>query len=71
MADLVVLSFPTMSAADEVIPQLDSLQRENLLQLADWARVVRHDDGKVEVQQAHIRRPLAPRAEPSGACSLA
>src|SRR5262245_22366895 len=53
MADLVVLGFPTMSAADEVIPQLDSLQREHLLQLADWARVVRHDDGKVEVRQGH------------------
>lgn len=53
MADLVVLGFPTMSAADEVIPQLDSMQREQLLQLADWARVIRHDDGKVEVRQAH------------------
>jgi uncharacterized membrane protein len=53
MADLVVLGFPTMSAADDVIPQLDSMQREQLLQLADWARVVRHDDGKVEVRQAH------------------
>jgi uncharacterized membrane protein len=53
MADLVVLGFPTMSAADEVIPQLDSLQREQLLRLADWARVIRHDDGKVEVRQAH------------------
>jgi uncharacterized membrane protein len=53
MADLVVLGFPTMAAADEVIPQLDSLQREQLLQLADWARVIRHDDGKVEVRQAH------------------
>lgn len=53
MPDLVVLGFPTMSAADEVIPQLDTLQREQLLQLADWARVIRHDDGKVEVRQAH------------------
>ncbi|MBV9545859.1 MAG: DUF1269 domain-containing protein [Chloroflexi bacterium] len=53
MADLVVLGFPSMSAADEVIPQLDSLQREQLIQLADWARVIRHDDGKVEVRQAH------------------
>src|SRR5689334_949302 len=53
MSDLVVLGFPTMSAADDVIPQLDTLQREQLIQLTDWARVVRHDDGKVEVRQAH------------------
>jgi uncharacterized membrane protein len=53
MADLVVLGFSNMSAADEVVPQLEPLQRENLIQVADWARVIRHDDGKIDVRQGH------------------
>jgi uncharacterized membrane protein len=53
VADLIVLGFSTMSGADDVLPQLDQLQREQLLKLADWARVARHEDGKIEVRQAH------------------
>jgi uncharacterized membrane protein len=51
--DLVVLGFPKMEIADEVVNKLDELHREGLIQLADWARVIRHDDGKVDVRQAH------------------
>jgi uncharacterized membrane protein len=53
MAELIVLGFSNMHAADDVMVTLDGLQREGLMQIADWARVVRHDDGKVEVRQGH------------------
>jgi uncharacterized membrane protein len=41
-----------MSTADEVVPELQALQRESLIELADWARVIRNADGKVDVRQA-------------------
>jgi len=53
MAELVVLGFSNMHAADDVMVTLDGLQRENLVQITDWARVVRHDEGKVDVRQGH------------------
>jgi uncharacterized membrane protein len=41
-----------MDKADTVIPELQSMQREGLIELADWARVIRRPDGKIEVRQA-------------------
>jgi uncharacterized membrane protein len=48
---LIVLGFPNMQTADEVAPQLNAMQREGLIELADWARVIRREDGRVDVRQ--------------------
>ena len=50
--ELIVLGFSNSTTADEVVPEIEAMQRENLLQLADWARVIRREDGKVDVRQA-------------------
>jgi len=50
--ELIVLGFKNTTTADEVIPEVEAIQREQLLQLADWARVIRREDGKVDVRQA-------------------
>jgi uncharacterized membrane protein len=52
VAELIVLGFKDMSKADEVVPQLQAMQGEGLIQLVDWARVIRRPDGKIEVRQA-------------------
>lgn len=52
MPELVVLGFQNTEGADQVIPEIEAMQRENLLQLADWARVIKRADGKVDVRQA-------------------
>jgi uncharacterized membrane protein len=53
VAEFVVLGFSNTHAADEVAPQLTALQREGLLDLADWARVIRQEDGRVDVRQGN------------------
>jgi uncharacterized membrane protein len=52
MAELVVLGFKDTTAADEAIGMLEEMHRENLIVLADWARLIRREDGKTEVRQA-------------------
>jgi len=49
--ELIVLGFSESTTADQVIPEVEAMQRENLIQLADWARVIRREDGKVDVRQ--------------------
>jgi uncharacterized membrane protein len=51
-AELIVLGFKDATKADEAVPQLQAIQGEGLIQLADWARVIRREDGKIEVRQA-------------------
>jgi uncharacterized membrane protein len=41
-----------MEKADQVVPELEAMQREGLLDLADWARVIKRPDGKIDVRQA-------------------
>jgi len=53
VAEIVVFGFPKIKDADDALPTLDALQRERLIALVDWARVERHDDGKVDVRQGH------------------
>jgi uncharacterized membrane protein len=48
---LAVLGFNDMTTADQVIPELEALQREGLIQLADWARVIRRTDGSIDTRQ--------------------
>jgi len=51
VAELAVLGFKDTTTADEVIPELQALQREGLLQLEDWARVIRRADGSIDTRQ--------------------
>ncbi len=51
MAELIVLGFPRMETADKIVPELAVLNREGLIDLADWARVIRHEDGRVDERQ--------------------
>jgi uncharacterized membrane protein len=51
VAELAVLGFKDTTTADQVIPELEALQREGLLQLEDWARVIRRPDGSIDTRQ--------------------
>jgi len=51
VAELAVLGFKDTTTADQVIPELEALQREGLIQLADWARVIRRADGSIDTRQ--------------------
>jgi uncharacterized membrane protein len=48
---LAVLGFKDTTTADQVVPELEALQREGLIQLADWARVIRRTDGSIDTRQ--------------------
>src|SRR5262245_23097605 len=52
MAELIVLGFKEMGTADQAIAQLEQAQREGLISLSDWARVIKRPDGKIETRQA-------------------
>jgi uncharacterized membrane protein len=52
MTELIVLAFPNVSGAQEALSVLSSLQKQELIKLADAATVVRKPDGKVKVRQA-------------------
>jgi uncharacterized membrane protein len=52
VADLVVLGFKDMTAADDAITEIEQMQREGLITIADWARIIRRQDGKVDIKQA-------------------
>jgi uncharacterized membrane protein len=52
MSDLIVFAFPTATGAAEMSDAIKRLQKEQLIDLADAATVIRKDDGKVKVKQA-------------------
>jgi uncharacterized membrane protein len=52
MTELIVLAFPKTNGAQEALTVLSSLQKQELIKLADAATVVRKADGKVRVRQA-------------------
>lgn len=51
MSDLIVIGFNDEFKADEVIIDLQKLEREYLIELEDAAIVIRDKDGKVRVKQ--------------------
>jgi uncharacterized membrane protein len=53
VAELVVLGFKDMSTADEAVIELEQMQKEALISVADWARVIRRQDGKVDIRQGN------------------
>jgi uncharacterized membrane protein len=52
MSTLIVLGFPNLGLADEAVLELERLQREELLETSDWARVIRRDDGTIDIRHA-------------------
>jgi uncharacterized membrane protein len=52
MAEIVVLGFKNKVTADEAIEDLQRMQGEGLITITDWARVIRHEDGKTDIRQA-------------------
>jgi len=53
VAELIVLGFKDMTTADEAVIELDQMQKEALISIADWARVIRRMDGKVDIRQGN------------------
>jgi uncharacterized membrane protein len=49
---MVVLGFKDTATADEAVKELEQMQKEALITIADWARVIRRADGKVDIKQA-------------------
>lgn len=52
MTEMIVLAFPNVTGAQDALSVLSSLQKRELIKLADAATVVRKPDGKVKVRQA-------------------
>jgi uncharacterized membrane protein len=53
MSDLIVVAFDTETGAEQMRDAMIQLQKEYIVELADAAVVVRTQDGKVRVKQAH------------------
>jgi len=53
VAELVVLGFKDMETADQAVTELEQMQKEALISIADWARVIRRPDGKVDIRQGN------------------
>src|SRR5699024_5916225 len=52
MSDLVAVAFDTPDEADRALTELNRLQKEYLIDLADAVVVVRQPDGKVDLKQS-------------------
>jgi uncharacterized membrane protein len=52
MSQLIVLTFPTETGAQQALSTVGSLQKQNLIALDDAATVTRGQDGKPKVKQA-------------------
>jgi uncharacterized membrane protein len=50
--EMVVLGFKDMETADQAVNELEAMQKEALISIADWARVIRRPDGKVDIKQS-------------------
>jgi uncharacterized membrane protein len=51
VSTLVVLGFADTTTADVAAKEVEQLNREGLLNLIDWARVIRRLDGSIDVRQ--------------------
>jgi uncharacterized membrane protein len=51
MSDLVAIVYPTEAKAEEMRTKLLSLQKEYLIEIGDAVIAVKHDDGKVKLNQ--------------------
>jgi uncharacterized membrane protein len=53
MSNLLVFAFDNESGAQEMISDVQALQRQQLITISDAATVIRRQDGKVKVKQAN------------------
>lgn len=53
MSDLLVIGFDDKYKADKVLLEVQELEKEHLVDLADAAVVVRDEKGKVKIKQTH------------------
>ena len=51
MSDLIVIVYPTEAKAEEMRNKLFSLQKEYLIEIGDAVIAVKHEDGKVKLNQ--------------------
>ncbi len=51
MNDLLVIAFPTEQKAEEVRQKLFELQKEYLIEMGDAVVAVKHEDGKIKLNQ--------------------
>jgi len=51
MSDLVVIVYPTEARAEEMREKILSLQKEYLIEIGDAVIAVKHEDGKVKLNQ--------------------
>jgi len=51
MSDLVAIVYPTEARAEEMRQKIFSLQKEYLIEIGDAVIAVKHDDGKVKLNQ--------------------
>ena len=51
MSDLIVIVYPTEAKAEEMRAKLFSLQKEYLIEIGDAVIAVKHEDGKVKLNQ--------------------
>ena len=58
MAEIIVLGFKDQVTADEAIPEVQAMQSEGLIELADWARAE-------TCQWRGYRGPGPPRCRPT------
>ena len=53
MSSLLVFAFSDEGGADQMIADLQSLQKQQLITISDAAIVIRKLDGKIKIKQAH------------------
>lgn len=53
MSDLVVLNFAETDVADKVLERLNSLQKQQLIDLIDACVVINPEDGDIKIKQSH------------------
>ncbi len=51
MSDLIVIVYPTEAKAEEMRTKLFELQKEYLIEIGDAVIAVKHEDGKVKLNQ--------------------
>jgi uncharacterized membrane protein len=52
MSNLIVMAFEDETTAQEMLKEVSSLQKQELIHVSDAATAVRREDGKVKVKQA-------------------
>jgi uncharacterized membrane protein len=52
MSSLLIFAFSDQDGANQMITEIESLQKEQLIRISDAATVIRKPDGKIQMRQA-------------------